>query len=92
MTFAQLSFVDKISRINKVILNPLIGLMFAVALVVFLFGIFQMIAKSEDETARETGRRNIMYGVIGMVIMISVYGIIRIILGTFGLPSPGYIL
>lgn len=92
MSFAELSFVGKLGRINQIILNPLIVLMFSLALVVFIAGILQMIANSESEEARETGKRNIVYGIIGMVIMISVYGIIRFIINTFGLDSPGYIL
>lgn len=78
-------------KINDVILNPLIILLFVVATLVFFVGIFQMIANSESEEARDKGRKNIMYGLIGMFIMISVYGIVRLVMSTFGITSTGFI-
>lgn len=74
-----------LNGINRFILNPLIGLLFFVALLVFMWGIFRFIGNAGSEDARETGKRNIMWGIAGMFIMISVYGIIRLLLGTFGI-------
>ncbi len=54
----------------------------------FIYGIFQFIKNSDSDTERETGRKNMLYGIIGMVIMISVFGIIRIVTGTIGAPDP----
>ncbi len=81
--------IEKLNTINRIIINPLIGLMFALALLIFFIGIFQMVANNESDEAREKGRKNIMYGILGLVIMVSVYGIIRLILSTFGLDSVG---
>lgn len=73
------------------ILQPIVVLMFAVALVMFFWGIVQFVATSNTDEGRETGKKNIMYGIIGMFIMFSVYGIIGIISGTFGIDLPGYL-
>ena len=78
-----------LNKINQFILNPLIILMFAVALLVLFWGLFQFITSAETDEGREKGKRNILWGVIGMVIMVSVYGIIRLILGTLGVPTAG---
>lgn len=83
--------VGYLYKINDVILNPLIILLFVVATLVFFVGIFQMIANSESEEARDKGKKNIMYGLIGMFIMISVYGIVRLVMATFGITSTGFI-
>lgn len=85
------SVVDIINKINEVILNPIILLLFVVATLVFFYGIFVMIANSTSEEGRETGRKNIMYGLIGMFIMMSVFGIVKLVMVTFGLPSSGYL-
>ena len=53
----------------------------------FIYGIFQFIKNSDSDTERETGRKNMLYGIIGMVIMFSVYGIIKFVLATFGIPE-----
>lgn len=84
MTIAPL-----LNKISDVILNPLIFLMFAVAFLYFLWGIFQMINSAGSEDARATGRKNMMYGIIGIFIMVSVYGILKIVLSTFGVTAPG---
>jgi hypothetical protein len=74
-----------LDNVNAYILNPLIELVFAVATVVFFVGIIQFLLTAKTEEGRATGKRNLMYGLIGMFIMMGAYGIIHIILGTFGL-------
>ena len=77
-----------IRKIDKFILNPIIIFLFAIALLVFIWGIFEFLSNADNETARTKGKRAILYGVIGMVIMVGVFGIINIIIGTFGLDTP----
>ena len=76
-----------LSSIARVILNPLIVLGFAIALLYFFVGIFKFVSNSGDEKGREEGKKSIMWGLIGMFIMISVFGIIRVILNTFNIPT-----
>ena len=80
-----------LNKVNQFILNPLITLAFAVALLVFFWGIFQFINSETVDAKRDEGKKKILYGLIGMFVMISAYGLIRIILGTFGIPSPSYL-
>ena len=79
-----------LNKINQFILNPLILLAFAVAFLVFFWGIFQFISSQTVDAGREEGKRKIFWGVFGMFIMISAYSLIRLILGTFGIPSSNY--
>lgn len=82
--------LELLNKINEVVLNPIIYLMFAVALVYFLWGIFQMISGAASDEARSKGRQNIMWGIIGMLIMVCVYGILAVVTGTFGITdTPG---
>ena len=74
-----------LGRINQYILNPIIILMFVIALLVFFWGLVEFIYKAGSEDGREVGKRNMMWGIVGMFIMVAVYGIIGLILGTFGL-------
>jgi hypothetical protein len=73
------SFLDDVSQY---ILNPLITLLFAVAFLVFIFGIFQFIRSETSDKARGQGKDKIMYGLLGMLIMFSAYGIIHAIVST----------
>ena len=71
----------------KEIVNPLILLLSAVALVVFAWGVFELVYRSGDEKARAQGRQAIFWGLIGFVIIFGAYGILNLALATFGLDS-----
>lgn len=68
-----------ILRLVTVIVNPLIQLMFAAALVYFLWGVVKYIKDADSESAREEGRRHILWGLVGLFIMVAVYGIILVV-------------
>lgn len=72
-------------KFNDAILNPLITLLFAIAVVYFSWGIFEFIRDSDSGEAREKGKSHMVYGIVGMFIMIAVFGIMRLITNTLGL-------
>ena len=76
-----------LGKVVEQIINPIILLLAASAFVVFLWGVFEFIAHAGDETKRTEGKKAIMWGLIGLVIIFGVYGIINVALGTFGLPN-----
>ena len=76
-----------LARINSVILFPLMTLMTSVAVLVFLFGAFRFIASAGDEGARSTGKRHMLYGVIGLFVMLTAFTILNVAAGTFGLSA-----
>jgi hypothetical protein len=79
-----LSVTPFLAKINQYILNPIILLLFAVAFLLFLWGVFQFVRQADNPKAREEGQKNIMWGIVGMFIMFGVYGIIAIVLSTIG--------
>ena len=79
---------ELLNKIATYILNPLIILGFTVATIFLFYGIAEMIWKS-DSGDLEKNRNNVKYGVIGLFVMFSVYGILRIVLETFGIPCKG---
>ncbi len=75
--------VDKVlNPIVTTIIDPLIILVFAVALVVFVYGVLQMVWNKTDADAHSKGRMSMLGGVIGMFIMLSAWGIINLISNT----------
>ncbi|MCX6787464.1 MAG: hypothetical protein NTY93_03020 [Candidatus Kaiserbacteria bacterium] len=74
-----------LTRVIEQIINPLILLLATGAFVVFLWGVFEFIVKAGDATKREEGRKAILWGLIGLVIIFGAYGIINVVLGTFDL-------
>lgn len=71
-----------LNAISKNIINPIIFALFAVAFVVFLWGLVQFLGSLDNEEARSTGVKHMIWGIIGMVIMISANGIIAVINNT----------
>ncbi|HVB19990.1 MAG TPA: hypothetical protein VNF51_01720 [Candidatus Paceibacterota bacterium] len=76
-----------LGKVITQIVNPLMLLLAAVAFVVFLWGVFAFIVHAADETKRKDGRRAIMWGLVGLVIIFGAYGIINVVLTTFGVPT-----
>ncbi|MFA5830670.1 MAG: hypothetical protein WC878_02455 [Candidatus Paceibacterota bacterium] len=72
-----------LEKIYTYILNPFIGFLFVVATILFLYGVARYYLSS-NPSDREIAHRHIIWGLIGMFIMISVFGIMRLIVGTFG--------
>lgn len=86
----EIAAKEIVKKIEEVILFPLMTLMMAVALLVFLWGMYQYVYNAEEQSARATARTHMMYGIIGLVVMVSAYAILKIAAMTFGvdIPSP----
>jgi hypothetical protein len=78
---------DFVARVNNAIINPILALIFAAALLYFLWGGFIFITSASADKGREEGRQHMLWGVIGMVIMVSVFAILRIFLLTVGVTN-----
>jgi uncharacterized membrane protein YbhN (UPF0104 family) len=76
--------VELMGSIATEILNPVMGVIFAAALVYCLWGMMTFIFSGGDETKLTLGKQNMFWGVIGMTIMVSTYAIILLALNSFG--------
>jgi TRAP-type C4-dicarboxylate transport system permease small subunit len=79
-----------VGSINEYILVPLIQLMMAIALLVFIWGGFQYVRGSADPAARLEGRRHLLWGVIGFTVMVSAYAILTVASNTVGVDPDEY--
>jgi hypothetical protein len=70
-----------------------VPLIFTLAFIVFIFGIFQyfILGRGDEEKAAQ-GRQLMLWGIIGFFAMLSVWGLVNILVGTFSLNSavPSY--
>lgn len=74
-----------VTKIMTVIVLPIVEGLFILTFLIFIWGIFKMIRNTDDATAHKVARDHVLWGVIGMVIMISAIGIIRVIANTVGM-------
>jgi hypothetical protein len=76
------AFAKVVDPIITQLIYPLLGLIFGLALIIFVWGVLQLVIHGDDETARGKGKMTILYGTIGMFIMVAAWGIIYIVSNT----------
>ena len=78
--------LDKfIANVDNMIINPLIGFLFALAIAFFLYGVLEFFMNQENEEKKTTGKSHMIWGVIGITIMLGVWTILGIVLNTLGI-------
>lgn len=84
------SVQDAAGAITSIINGTLVPLIFTIAFLVFIWGIFQYFIQGKDSDEKKDEAKKIMlYGIIGFFIMASVWGLVNILIGTFNLSSGG---
>ncbi len=75
------------SGINSVIgiINLLIPLIIGLAIVYFLWGVLQYVAKGHDQEKRDEAKNIMIWGIIAIFVMVSVWGLVGILRNTFQL-------
>lgn len=71
-----------IGNLAREIIQPGILLLTAVAVVVFLYGVFEFIRDSSSDEAVTKGKQHMLWGIIGLFIIVSAWGIIAFICNT----------
>lgn len=86
MALAQFGEVNSfLNDVSTFINGTLIPLVFAIALLVFIWGVFKFfILGGGDEGAREEGKQLMLYAIAGFVVMVSIFGIVNLIAGGLG--------
>ncbi|MFZ2072166.1 MAG: hypothetical protein WA101_01615 [Minisyncoccia bacterium] len=74
-----------VNNLNRLIINPLILLLFALALAYFLWGVFEFISNQDSEEKKTAGKSHMLWGVIGITIMMGVWFILNVLLNTFNI-------
>lgn len=75
------------ANITALIINPIIALIFAAGFLVFVWGVVQFLSGlAGTGEAADEGKQHMLWGVIGMAIMIAAVGILRLIGNTIGVP------
>jgi len=81
---AEASIVTLMQSINRVLINPLIFFLFACAMVYFLYGVAQYLIYPDSEEIRSSSKAHMIWGIVGLFIMVAVFGIENFIIGTVG--------
>lgn len=78
-------FNDLVDYVVCIVNISVIPLIFGLALVFFVYGVMQYVLNEADEGKREKGKTFMVWGIIALTVMVSVWGLVAILGGTFGL-------
>ncbi len=78
---APANFREVISLILDVI-NQLVRLVVVLALLFFLYNIFRMVFAGGNEESRKEAKTFMVYGIIALFVMVSVWGLVNILTST----------
>ncbi len=84
---AEADVVTLVKSINRVVINPVIFFLFAVAMVYFLYGVTRYFLSPDNTEVRDASKAQMIWGVTGLFIMVAVFGILQVIINTFGISN-----
>ena len=81
----NLGNIENLVRSIGRIVNLLLVLVVAVALLLFFWGLAKFIMSAGDEAAKDSGKQLMIWGVIAFVVMLSIWGIVNFIQSALGI-------
>ena len=66
-----------------IISTSVIPFIFALAVAIFVFGVVQYVINSDEEAKKEKGKQFMLWGIIALTVMVSVWGLVSILTNTF---------
>jgi uncharacterized membrane protein YidH (DUF202 family) len=78
---------DFVYKVDKFIINPLILLLFGLAILIFLYGVLEFLLNQASEEKKTTGKSHMLWGIVGITIMLGVWTILGLVQRTVGIPE-----
>lgn len=69
------------------LLNPVIGLMVAAAVFFFIWNVFNVILKNDQPEELAKFKSKVIWGVVAIATMLSVWGLVRVLVKSTGLDN-----
>ena len=74
--------------LTSIINNSVIPLIFALAVVFFVWGAINvLIINADDEKKREQGKQFMIWGIVALAVMLSIWGLVTILGNTFNIDT-----
>lgn len=81
--------VGFIGRVVTHIIQPIVVLLLTAGVAYFIWGVAMYIFNSDNADERKKATQHLIWGILGVVIMVGVMGIIRIATSSFGISVRG---
>lgn len=76
---------DLINYATCILSASVIPLIFALAIAFFVWGVVQYVINSDNESERAKGRNFMIWGIIALAVMVSIWGLVNIFTRSFGI-------
>lgn len=86
--YAAMDIVNMIDAVAD-FFGKLVPVFISIAVVVFMWGIVKFIAHADDTKAVEEGKMYMIWGLVGLFVIVTLWSIVGYFQNTLGLNSPG---
>lgn len=76
-----------ITWMSCTLIKFVVPLLFSLAVVLFIWGIIQYFLNAENEEKRKKGKSFMLWGIIALFVMVSMWGLVGILTDTFGVKT-----
>lgn len=83
----QTQYFTTIINFLKNSINPIAGILVGLAFIYFIWGVIKYVISS-DPTKKEESKSTIIYGLIGLLVIASAWGIVRLAAQILGINNP----
>jgi TM2 domain-containing membrane protein YozV len=88
LLFAQdFSSIDNALDTVSDFINRLIPFLIGLAVLFFIYGLIKFVSAGGDPGKQEEARNTIIWGIIIIFVMVSVWGLVNVLVNTFGLEN-----
>jgi hypothetical protein len=71
-----------IAKVSSIIINPLLALLAAVAVLIFIWGVVQYMWNLRKGESTKEGKEHMIWGLVGLFVIVSALAILNIIINT----------
>lgn len=87
LAFAQVRDADSLFNVINNILNKILPIIISIAVIWFIYNVFNYAILSGDEEAKTKTKNKMIWGIVALFVMVSVWGLVGLLTGTFNLTN-----
>src|SRR4051812_24302644 len=81
---ASAQSITSVTTLVSALINYAIGILIGVAIIAFFVGLIRYLFTAKAEEGKKGAIKMMVYGILAIAVMLSVYGLVRLLQNTFG--------
>lgn len=75
--------LSNIAQLVVRFVNQAVVVIIGLSIAVIIFGVIKMIAQADQSEGRQNGQKRIIWGIVGVAIALSTWGLVNLVVNTF---------